>query len=76
MSLDATLAATMRVVALFAICGSDLHFYHGYTSAANVTWNLGHEAVGYVLRSEYPVFRMPTMSLIPIPFNNQTGNAT
>ncbi|CAG8947918.1 unnamed protein product [Penicillium salamii] len=149
MSLNATLAATMRAVAWFgqtnnvsvidvpvpsiinqtdaiirittsAICGSDLHFYHGYTGAANVPWNLGHEAVGYVqevgsavsslevgeyviipdnahsghygqehpisfgsgspnyggLQAEYARVPHADMSLIPIPFNNQTGNAT
>ncbi|OQD61753.1 hypothetical protein PENPOL_c015G04375 [Penicillium polonicum] len=103
-----------------AICGSDLHFYHGYTGAANVPWNLGHEAVGYVqevgsavsslevgeyviipdnahsghygqehpisfgsgspnyggLQAEYARVPFADMSLIPIPFNNQTGNAT
>ncbi|PYH96617.1 alcohol dehydrogenase [Aspergillus ellipticus CBS 707.79] len=31
-----------------AICGSDLHFYHGYMGSPDVPWGLGHEAVGYV----------------------------
>ncbi|OHE93899.1 alcohol dehydrogenase GroES-like domain-containing protein [Colletotrichum orchidophilum] len=30
-----------------AVCGSDLHFYHGYMGGA-VPWTMGHEAVGYV----------------------------
>ncbi|CAI7590520.1 unnamed protein product [Penicillium bialowiezense] len=103
-----------------AICGSDLHFYHGYTGSPNVPWNLGHEAVGYVqevgsavsslevgeyviipdnahsghygqehpisfgsgspnyggLQAEYARVPFADMSVIPIPFNNQTGNAT
>ncbi|KAL4946701.1 hypothetical protein BDV06DRAFT_231780 [Aspergillus oleicola] len=103
-----------------AICGSDLHFYHGYTGAPNVPWGLGHEAVGYVsevgdsvsslqvgdyviipdnahdghygqnhplsfgsgspdyggLQAEYARVPFADMSLIPIPFNNSTGNAT
>ncbi|RAK96475.1 glutathione-independent formaldehyde dehydrogenase [Aspergillus ibericus CBS 121593] len=103
-----------------AICGSDLHFYHGYTGAADVPWGLGHEAVGYVsevgeavsslkvgdyviipdnahdghygqnhplafgsgspdyggLQAEYARVPFADMSLIPIPFNNSTGNAT
>ncbi|EYE91420.1 glutathione-independent formaldehyde dehydrogenase [Aspergillus ruber CBS 135680] len=149
MSLNATLAATMRAVAWFgqpynvsvidmpvpsivnqtdaivrittsAICGSDLHFYHGYTGAANVPWGLGHEAVGYVsevgssisslqvgdyviipdnahsghygqqhpisfgsgqpnyggLQAEYARVPFADESLIPIPFRNNTDNAT
>ncbi|EAW22251.1 glutathione-independent formaldehyde dehydrogenase [Aspergillus fischeri NRRL 181] len=103
-----------------AICGSDLHFYHGYSGSPNVPWGLGHEAVGYVsevgsavsslqvgdyviipdnahdghygqnhplsfgsgspdyggLQAEYARVPFADMSLIPIPFNNQTGNAT
>ncbi|GKZ51334.1 hypothetical protein AbraIFM66951_005481 [Aspergillus brasiliensis] len=110
-----------------AICGSDLHFYHGYTGAADVPWGLGHEAVGYVseagdavsslqvgdyviipdnahdghygqnhplsfgsgspgygglqvakilILAEYARVPFADMSLIPIPFNNSTRNAT
>ncbi|KAL3477465.1 alcohol dehydrogenase [Aspergillus californicus] len=102
-----------------AICGSDLHFYHGYTGAADVPWGLGHEAVGYVsevgdavsslqigdyviipdnahdghygqnhplsfgsgspdygILAEYAHVPFADMSLIPIPFNNNTQNAT
>ncbi|RDW57849.1 glutathione-independent formaldehyde dehydrogenase [Aspergillus mulundensis] len=103
-----------------AICGSDLHFYHGYTGADNIPWALGHEAVGYVeevgsavsslqvgeyviipdnahsghygqqhpisfgsgsenyggLQAEYARVPFADMSLIPIPFNNQTDNTT
>ncbi|KAI9927151.1 hypothetical protein ASPWEDRAFT_55409 [Aspergillus wentii DTO 134E9] len=103
-----------------AICGSDLHFYHGFTGAADVPWGLGHEAVGYVseigsavsslqvgdyviipdnahsghygqqhplsfgsgtpgyggLQAEYARVPFADESLIPIPFNNRTGNST
>ncbi|KAK2051144.1 GroES-like protein [Colletotrichum caudatum] len=30
-----------------AVCGSDLHIYHGYMGGA-VPWTMGHEAVGYI----------------------------
>ncbi|KAJ5712164.1 alcohol dehydrogenase [Penicillium malachiteum] len=100
-----------------AICGSDMHFYHGYTGADNMPWGLGHEAVGYVesvcssvssltvgeyviipdnahdghygqehplsfgsgnenyggLQAEYARVPLADMSLIPIPYDNQTG---
>ncbi|KAJ9215214.1 hypothetical protein DTO166G4_3099 [Paecilomyces variotii] len=103
-----------------AICGSDLHFYHGYMGSPNVPWGLGHEAVGYIsevgsavsslqvgdyviipdnahsghygqqhpisfgtglpdyggLQAEYARVPFADESLIPIPFNNQTGNVT
>src|SRR5579859_6441234 len=31
-----------------AICGSDLHIYHGIIGSARVPYNLGHEAIGVV----------------------------
>jgi threonine dehydrogenase-like Zn-dependent dehydrogenase len=31
-----------------AICGSDLHIYHGLLGSASVPWVLGHEGVGIV----------------------------
>ncbi|KAL1849323.1 hypothetical protein Plec18170_007615 [Paecilomyces lecythidis] len=100
-----------------AICGSDLHFYHGFAGSPNVPWGLGHEAVGYVSEvgsavsslqvgdyviipdnahdghygqqhpisfgtgrpgygAEYARVPFADLSLIPIPFNNHTGNTT
>ncbi|SCO91263.1 related to formaldehyde dehydrogenase [Fusarium oxysporum] len=31
-----------------ALCGSDLHTYHGITGAGTPPWVMGHEAMGYV----------------------------
>lgn len=31
-----------------AICGTDLHIYHGMLGSAHVPWIMGHEAVGIV----------------------------
>ena len=33
-----------------AICGSDLHTYHGILGSSQVPWPLGHEAVGIVVK--------------------------
>lgn len=103
MSLNATLAATMRAVAWFgqpynvsvidmpvpsivnqtdaivrittsAICGSDLHFYHGYTGAANVPWGLGHEAVGYVSEVGSSISSLQVGDYVIIPDNAHSGH--
>lgn len=31
-----------------ALCGSDLHTYHGVSGGATPPWGMGHEAVGYI----------------------------
>ncbi|KAI0098992.1 GroES-like protein [Hypoxylon sp. NC0597] len=31
-----------------AICGTDLHVYHGVYGSANAPWGMGHEAVGII----------------------------
>lgn len=31
-----------------AICGSDLHVYHGILGSSQVPWAMGHEAMGFV----------------------------
>ena len=33
-----------------AICGSDLHTYHGLFGSSQVPWPLGHEAIGIVVK--------------------------
>lgn len=35
-------------VSTAAICGSDLHYYHGTFGVSSPPWYMGHEAVGYV----------------------------
>ncbi|KAK8081171.1 alcohol dehydrogenase [Apiospora hydei] len=40
--------AIIRVIAA-AICGSDLHTYHGHLGSSEVPWIIGHEAVGVVV---------------------------
>ncbi|KAK8129044.1 alcohol dehydrogenase [Apiospora sp. TS-2023a] len=40
--------AIIRVTAS-AICGTDLHTYHGHLGSSEVPWIMGHEAVGVVV---------------------------
>lgn len=57
-----------------AICGSDLHFYHGYTGADNIPWNLGHEAVGYVEEVGSAVSSLTVGEYVIIPDNAHDGH--
>ena len=57
-----------------AICGSDLHFYHGYTGADNIPWNLGHEAVGYVEEVGSAVSSLTVGEYVIIPDNGHDGH--
>lgn len=42
--------AIVRVTAS-ALCGSDLHIYHGVFGSSSVPYTLGHEAVGVVVEA-------------------------
>ncbi|OJJ76667.1 hypothetical protein ASPBRDRAFT_117770 [Aspergillus brasiliensis CBS 101740] len=44
------MAATDAIVRtdIAAICGSDLHVYHGLFGEGDVPWVMGHEAIGYI----------------------------
>jgi threonine dehydrogenase-like Zn-dependent dehydrogenase len=57
-----------------AICGSDLHFYHGYSGAADVPWGLGHEAVGYVSEVGSAVTSLSVGEYVIIPDNAEDGH--
>lgn len=57
-----------------AICGSDLHFYHGYTGADNIPWGLGHEAVGYVQEIGNAVTSLTVGEYVIIPDNGHSGH--
>lgn len=56
-----------------AICGSDLHFYHGYGGSPNVPWGLGHEAVGYVSEFGDAVTTLNVGDYVIIPDNADDG---
>ncbi|KAL9593163.1 MAG: hypothetical protein Q9219_007655 [cf. Caloplaca sp. 3 TL-2023] len=42
--------AVVRITSA-AICGSDLHTYHGISGSSQVPWPLGHEAIGIVAKT-------------------------
>ncbi|KAH7124976.1 alcohol dehydrogenase [Dactylonectria estremocensis] len=56
-----------------AICGSDLHFYHGYGGSPNVPWGLGHEAVGFVSEIGDAVTTLNVGDYVIIPDNADDG---
>ncbi|ETS77928.1 hypothetical protein PFICI_09990 [Pestalotiopsis fici W106-1] len=55
-----------------AICGSDLHFYHGYS--ADVPFALGHEAVGYISEIGSAVSSLSLGDYVIIPDNADAGH--
>ncbi|KAF9695722.1 hypothetical protein EKO04_006324 [Ascochyta lentis] len=57
-----------------AICGSDLHFYHGFAGAANVPWGLGHEAVGWVSEVGSAVSSLAVGDYVIVPDNADDGH--
>ncbi|KAF2105618.1 alcohol dehydrogenase [Lophiotrema nucula] len=57
-----------------AICGSDLHFYHGYSGSPNIPWGLGHEAVGYVAEIGSAVTSLSVGEYVIIPDNADDGH--
>ncbi|OAA35485.1 alcohol dehydrogenase [Beauveria brongniartii RCEF 3172] len=57
-----------------AICGSDLHFYHGYSGSPNVPWGLGHEAVGYVSEIGDAVTSLHVGDYVIVPDNADHGH--
>jgi threonine dehydrogenase-like Zn-dependent dehydrogenase len=50
-----------------ALCGSELHTYHGFVGGDDVPWTLGHEAVGVVVEvgSATEEFKVGDRVLIP-----------
>ncbi|KAL7763911.1 hypothetical protein ACKLNR_007269 [Fusarium oxysporum f. sp. zingiberi] len=56
-----------------AICGSDLHFYHGYSGLPNIPWGLGHEAIGYVSEIGDVVKALDVGDYVIIPDNADDG---
>ncbi|KAM3498104.1 hypothetical protein MY10362_008563 [Beauveria mimosiformis] len=57
-----------------AICGSDLHFYHGYGGSPNVPWGLGHEGVGYVSEIGDAVTSLNVGDYVIVPDNSDNGH--
>ncbi|KAK1706452.1 hypothetical protein BDP67DRAFT_602738 [Colletotrichum lupini] len=57
-----------------AICGSDLHTYHGFGGSPNVPYGFGHEAVGYVSSVGDAVSGLEVGDYVIIPDNADDGH--
>ncbi|GJC86146.1 S-(hydroxymethyl)glutathione dehydrogenase [Colletotrichum liriopes] len=57
-----------------AICGSDLHMYHGFGGSPNVPYGFGHEAVGYISNIGDAVTSLNVGDYVNIPDNADDGH--
>ncbi|GKT88887.1 alcohol dehydrogenase protein [Colletotrichum tofieldiae] len=57
-----------------AICGSDLHMYHGFGGSPNVPYGFGHEAVGYISNIGDAVTSLNVGDYVIIPDNADDGH--
>ncbi|KAK1672494.1 alcohol dehydrogenase [Colletotrichum godetiae] len=57
-----------------AICGSDLHMYHGFGGSPNLPYGFGHEAVGYVSSVGDAVSSLTVGDYVIIPDNADDGH--
>lgn len=57
-----------------AICGTDLHTYHGYYGSAEVPWIMGHEAIGYIQSVGDSVHVLHEGAYVIIPDSVDTGH--
>ncbi|KAK1458412.1 alcohol dehydrogenase GroES-like domain-containing protein [Colletotrichum cuscutae] len=57
-----------------AICGSDLHMYHGFGGTPNVPYGFGHEAVGYISSVGDAVSSLEVGDYVIIPDNADDGH--
>lgn len=57
-----------------AICGSDLHMYHGFGGSPNVPYGFGHEAIGYISSIGDAVSSLSVGDYVIIPDNADDGH--
>ncbi|KAF3797990.1 S-(hydroxymethyl)glutathione dehydrogenase [Colletotrichum gloeosporioides] len=57
-----------------AICGSDLHMYHGFGGSPEVPYGFGHEAVGYISSIGDSVTSLSVGDYVIIPDNADDGH--
>ncbi|KAK7714620.1 hypothetical protein SLS57_007096 [Botryosphaeria dothidea] len=57
-----------------AICGSDLHMYHGVRGGPDVPWVVGHEAMGYISQIGSAVHSLAVGDYVVIPDNLDSGH--
>lgn len=56
-----------------AICGTDIHVYHGLYGSQNPGWGMGHEGVGYVEQAGDGVRNHKVGDYVIVPDNWGTG---
>ena len=56
-----------------AVCGTDMHVYHGLYGSAEPGWTMGHEAVGYIESVGSQVHNHKVGDYVVIPDNFGTG---
>ncbi|KAJ4989204.1 alcohol dehydrogenase GroES-like domain-containing protein [Stagonosporopsis vannaccii] len=57
-----------------ALCGSDLHTYHGLVGGSLPTWTMGHEAMGYITEIGSAVTTLSVGDYVVIPDSLTTGH--
>ncbi|CAN9439659.1 unnamed protein product [Alternaria alternata] len=57
-----------------ALCGSDLHTYHGLVGGSMPTWTMGHEALGFVTEIGSAVTAVSVGDYVVIPDALTTGH--
>ncbi|KAF3020571.1 hypothetical protein E8E14_008703 [Neopestalotiopsis sp. 37M] len=57
-----------------ALCGSDLHVYHGVSGAGTPPWVMGHEAIGYVAQVGSAVASLSVGDYVIIADTPSTGH--
>lgn len=57
-----------------AICGTDLHIYHGIEGGAVAPWGMGHEAIGYISEIGNAVSSLAVGDYVVIPDNIASGH--
>lgn len=60
-------------IKLCAICGSDLHVYHGYEKGCDHSTAMGHEFVGEIVEAGHQVKKLKTGDLVMSPFSTSCG---
>ena len=61
-------------VNLCAICGSDLHVYHGREKGCDHATAMGHEFVGEIVETGTTVTKLKVGDLVMSPFSTSCGN--
>ena len=72
-TLDHSNDAIVRITTS-ALCGSDLHIYHGVSGAGTPPWIMGHEAMGYVAAIGEGVSSLSVGDYVVIPDTPHWGH--